>query len=461
MYRQYMPAQTRLHFDHALLPGGWARDVLIEADEDGWITSVNSGAAASGTDMRGGIALPGMPNCHSHAFQRAMAGLAESGNPGDDDFWSWRNVMYGFVGSLTPPDLAAIAAQAYAEMLESGFTAVAEFHYLHHAPDGGRYDDPGEMSAAIAEAGVGTGIGLTFLPVFYANGGFGGIEPGDAQRRFINSAEYFGLLLERVRDIGRAVADAAVGIAPHSLRAVTPESLAEVVALEPSGPIHIHIAEQTREVDDCLAWSGERPVEWLFNHANVDRRWCLVHATHLTRGESDALGTSGAVAGLCPITEANLGDGIFDCVDFMAGGGRLAIGSDSNVLISVAEEIRLLEYSQRLRDRQRNRLNPQGGSTGRALFGALLTGGAQASGRRIGRLENGYRADIVSLDAGHPALVAREGDGWLDGWLFAANTNVVSDVWCGARHVVSGGRHRDAEAIARRYADTLTKLLKP
>ncbi len=456
-----MPAQTRLHFDHALLPGGWARDVIIEADGDGWITNVSAGADAAGTDMRGGIALPGMPNCHSHAFQRAMAGLAESGNPGEDDFWSWRNVMYGFVGSLTPPDLAAIAAQAYAEMLESGFTAVAEFHYLHHAPGGNSYVDPGEMSAAIAEAGAGTGIGLTFLPVFYANGGFGGIEPGDAQRRFVNSTDSFGRLLERVREISREVTDAAVGIAPHSLRAVTPESLAEVVALEPSGPIHIHIAEQTREVDDCLAWSAERPVEWLFNHSGVDERWCLVHATHLTPAESDAIRTSGAVAGLCPITEANLGDGIFAGVGFMAGGGRLAIGSDSNVLISVAEEIRLLEYGQRLRDRQRNRLSPQGGSTGRALFEALLAGGAQASGRRIGRLEAGYRADIVSLDAEHPALVAREGDGWLDGWLFAASTNVVSDVWCGARHVVCGGRHRDAGAIARRYADTLTKLLNP
>jgi len=456
-----MPAQTRLHFDHALLPGGWARDVIIEADGDGWITNVSAGADAAGTDMRGGIALPGMPNCHSHAFQRAMAGLAESGNPGEDDFWSWRNVMYGFVGSLTPPDLAAIAAQAYAEMLESGFTAVAEFHYLHHAPGGNSYVDPGEMSAAIAEAGAGTGIGLTFLPVFYANGGFGGIEPGDAQRRFVNSTDSFGRLLERVREISREVTDAAVGIAPHSLRAVTPESLAEVVALEPSGPIHIHIAEQTREVDDCLAWSAERPVEWLFNHSGVDERWCLVHATHLTPAESDAIRTSGAVAGLCPITEANLGDGIFAGVGFMAGGGRLAIGSDSNVLISVAEEIRLLEYGQRLRDRQRNRLSPQGGSTGRALFEALLAGGAQASGRRIGRLEAGYRADIVSLDAEHPALVAREGDGWLDGWLFAASTNVVSDVWCGARHVVCGGRHRDAGAIVRRYADTLTKLLNP
>ncbi len=450
----------RLRFDHALLPGGWAEDVLIEADENGWITDVATGTDGSNAHFKGLVAIPGMPNCHSHAFQRAMAGLAETGHQGEDDFWSWRNAMYGFVEKLTPPDLAAIAAQAYAEMLECGFTAVAEFHYLHHNSDGARYDDPGEMSAAIGNAAVQTGIGLTFLPVFYANGGFGGIEPSNAQRRFINSPDGFGELLERVRHIGQGVTDAAVGVAPHSLRAVTPESLSAVVDLAPTGPVHIHIAEQIREVDDCLAWSGERPVEWLFNHASVDERWCLVHATHMTQAESEAVLTSGAVAGICPITEANLGDGIFDGVEFLASGGGLAIGSDSNVLISLPEEIRLLEYAQRLRDRRRNRLNPRGGSTGRSLYDALLAGGARASGRKIGRLEAGYRADIVSLDAGHPALVARAGDDLLDGWIFAARTNAVSDVWCGGMHVVREGRHRDADAIARRFTDTLTKLLQ-
>jgi formiminoglutamate deiminase len=450
---------TRLFFDHALLDGGWAENVLIDIDAAGWITDLVPGAAVDGAAFHGAIAVPGMPNLHSHAFQRAMAGLTEKSTSAGDGFWTWRRAMYRFVKRLTPSDLVAIATQLYVEMLESGFTSVAEFHYLHHDPAGRPHDDIGAMSAAIAEAAATSGIGITFLPVFHANGGFGGAAPGADQRRFVNTPDRYARLLDRVRDIAAGLPDAAVGIAPHSLRAVTPESLAEILTLQPDGPIHIHIAEQTAEVEDCIRWSGGRPVEWLLAHAAVDRRWCLVHATHLTPDERRRLAASGAVAGLCPITEANLGDGIFDGVKFLADGGALGIGSDSNIEIGVAAELRLLEYSQRLRDRGRNRLAAAGASTGRALYDRALAGGAQGAGRRIGRLAPGYRGDIVALDADHLALIGRRGDQWLDGWLFAGDSRVVQDVWVGGRRVVADGRHHAKRPAEQAYRETLVALL--
>jgi len=452
---------ARLFFDHALLDDGWAENVLIDIDPSGWIVDLVTGAAVEGPVFHGAIAVPGMPNLHSHAFQRAMAGLTEIPGSAEDNFWTWRRVMYDFVERLNPPDLAAIATQLYVEMLEAGFTAVAEFHYLHHDPAGHPYADIGAMSAAIAEAAATSGIGITFLPVFYANGGFGGVEPGDGQRRFVNTPGRYARLLARVRDIAAGLPDAALGIAPHSLRAVTPESLAEILPLLPDGPIHIHIAEQTAEVEDCVAWSGSRPVEWLLANVAVDRRWCLVHATHLAPDERRRLAASGAVAGLCPITEANLGDGIFDGVNFLADGGTLGIGSDSNIQIGVAEELRLLEYSQRLRDRSRNRLAGGGSSTGRALYDRALAGGARAAGRRIGRLATGFRGDIVALDPDHVALFGRRGDQWLDGWLFAGDNRVVRDVWVGGKRVVADGVHHARRAAGQAYRKTLTALLNP
>ncbi len=456
---------TRLFFKNALLPDGWARDVRFDVDDAGWISGLSENAVPEAADFTGHIAVAGMPNLHSHAFQRAMAGLAEvrgAGSDGEEDsFWTWRRVMYQFLGHLNPDDLLAIAGLAYGEMLEAGFTAVAEFHYLHHDPEGRPYDDVGAMAGAIAEAAATTGMGLTLLPVFYANGGFGGVAPGDGQRRFITTPDQFGTVLDRAGAIIAPLADAAVGLAPHSLRAVTPESLAEILALTEDGPVHIHIAEQSREVDDCQDWSGARPVDWLFDNAPVDGRWCLVHATHMSPGERTRLATSDAVAGLCPITEANLGDGIFDGVCYRAEGGLLGIGSDSNVLIDMAEELRLLEYSQRLRDRGRNRMAMQPGSCGRALYDGALAGGARASGRKIGRLATGYRADILSLDANHPALLGRRDDGWLDGWVFAAAGQVIDDVWVGGVHVVSGGRHHRREAARRAYGRVLARVLRP
>jgi len=451
---------TSLYFDHALLPDGWARNVCIDVDGRGTISAVTTNVENAAADHQGRIAVAGMPNIHSHAFQRAMAGLAETRGDSEDSFWTWRQIMYRFLEHLTPSDLAAIARQLYVEMLEAGFTSIAEFHYLHHDPEGRPYDDIGAMSASLAEAAAETGIGMTFLPVFYANGGFDGAPATAEQRRFINSPEQFANLVDRVRNIAGNLEDAVVGIAPHSLRAVTPESLSEILNLAGDGPIHIHIAEQLAEVEACIAWSGARPVQWLMDNVGVDEQWCLIHATHMADSERVSVATSGAVVGLCPITEANLGDGIFDAQAYMKEGGRFAIGSDSNIYIGVAEELRLLEYSQRLRDRSRNRLTASGSSTGRSLYDQALLGGEMGSGRKIGRLATGYRADIVSLDGDHPAMICRHGDGWLDGWLFAGDNRVVVDVWTGGRQVVAGGRHHARQAAIQSFRTTLTQILE-
>ena len=448
----------RYFFEHALLAENWAKDVSVVSDAKGDITSVTPNTKDVRSDHRAKIALPGLPNVHSHAFQRAMAGMAEVKGAGDDSFWTWRKVMYQFLERLTPDDLYAIASLAYCEMLESGFTAVSEFHYLHHDASGSAYNDIGAMAFAIAEAAQTSGIGPTFLPVFYANSQFGGAPPTDAQRRFVNSPDQFATLLDRIDHIATSLPDAQVGIAPHSLRAVTPESLAEVLTLKPNGPLHIHIAEQTKEVDDCIQWSGQRPVEWLLNHQNIDQRWCLIHATHMTQTERQTIAQSGAVVGLCPITEGNLGDGIFSGVDYVQDGGRFAIGSDSNVLINAAEELRTLEYTQRFRDRGRNLLGTDNTSTGRALFDHALSGGTQSLGRKIGKIDVGFRADIITLNTDHPALVALINDGWLDGWIFAANSPAISDVWVGGRHVVSEGKHHKRDQIRAHYSQTMKRL---
>ena len=448
----------RYFFEHALLAENWAKDVSVVSDAKGDITSVTPNTKDVRSDHRAKIALPGLPNVHSHAFQRAMAGMAEVKGAGDDSFWTWREVMYQFLERLTPEDLYAIASLAYCEMLESGFTAVSEFHYLHHDASGSAYNDIGAMAFAIAEAAQTSGIGPTFLPVFYANSQFGGAPPTDAQRRFVNSPDQFATLLDRIDHIATSLPDAQVGIAPHSLRAVTPESLAEVLTLKPNGPLHIHIAEQTKEVDDCIQWSGQRPVEWLLNHQNIDQRWCLIHATHMTQTERQTIAQSGAVVGLCPITEGNLGDGIFPGVDYVQDGGRFAIGSDSNVLINAAEELRTLEYTQRFRDRGRNLLGTDNTSTGRALFDHALSGGTQSLGRKIGKIDVGFRADIITLNTDHPALVALINDGWLDGWIFAANSPAISDVWVGGRHVVSEGKHHKRDQIRAHYSQTMKRL---
>ncbi|TIN17500.1 MAG: formimidoylglutamate deiminase, partial [Mesorhizobium sp.] len=317
--------------EQALLPDGWHNNVRISL-ANGRIIAVEPGTTELAGDERHAILLPGMPNLHSHAFQRGMAGLAELRGPSADSFWSWREVMYRFALSMTPDQVEAVAAQLYVEMLEAGFSRVGEFHYLHHDREGKPYANLAEMAERIAAAAGETGIGLTLLPVFYAHSSFGGAAPNEGQRRFINDVNRFSRLVEKSRECVRSLNQAVVGVAPHSLRAATSEELAEVVEIVPDGPIHIHIAEQVKEVEDCLAWSGARPVEFLLANAKVDERWCLIHATHMTNAETVAIAKSGAIAGLCPITEANLGDGIFAAQLFRDHGGRFGVGSDSNVL---------------------------------------------------------------------------------------------------------------------------------
>jgi formimidoylglutamate deiminase len=452
-------SMRRLILDHALLPDGWAENVGIDID-GGMILAVHAKASADGRERIAGIVLPGLPNLHSHTFQRGMAGLAETRGPEGDSFWTWRQVMYRFLGSLTPDDVEAIAAFAMMEMLEGGFTALAEFHYLHRDVDGRPYADIAELSHRMAAAAQETGMGLTLLPVFYAQGGFGGVAPTEGQRRFINDVDSYARLLEGARKAVAELDDAVIGVAPHSLRAVTPESLRDVVPLAGGGPIHIHIAEQVKEVEDCLTWSGQRPVAWLLDHAPVDRRWCLIHATHLDAREVKGIAMSGAVAGLCPITEANLGDGIFEGVDYLAAGGRFGFGSDSNIEISASAELKQFEYSQRLKHRARNVLaEHEGQSTGRSLYARALAGGAQALGRRIGAIEAGQRADLVVLDAGHPDLAAVSGDRWIDSYVFVAGKAAIDTVFVAGNAVVRSGRHIHRETIRARYGRAMARIL--
>ncbi len=447
--------------ERALLPSGWAENVRIEVGTDGLLTAVQADSTADGAERLAGPLLPGMPNLHSHAFQRAMAGLAEvAGNP-NDSFWTWRELMYRLVGQISPEQLQVIARQLYIEMLKAGYTSVAEFHYVHHDPQGQRYADPTELSRRISAAASHSGIGLTLLPVLYSHSGFGGQSPNDGQCRFINDSEHYLDLQARLKPLLAAQPAQRLGLCFHSLRAVTPEQIAAVMAASDNAcPVHIHIAEQQKEVDDCLAWSGRRPLQWLYENVEVDRRWCLVHATHAEADEVSLMARSGAVAGLCLTTEANLGDGIFPAVDFLAQGGRLGIGSDSHVSLSVVEELRWLEYGQRLRDQRRNRLyGANQPMVGRTLFDAALSGGAQALGQPVGELAVGKRADWIVLDGNDPYLATAHGDGILNRWLFAGGDRQVRDVMVNGTWVVREGRHDGQEESARAFAGVLRELL--
>lgn len=453
-----MPAEaTRLWFRSALLPRGWARGVRMTI-ADGVILQVETETKPAPGDARHFVALPGLPNLHSHAFQRGMAGLAERRGPGGDNFWSWREAMYRFLDRIGPEDCEAIAAQLYMEMLEAGFTRAGEFHYLHHDRDGVPYTNIAEMAERIAAAAMETGIGLTLLPVFYAHANFGGLAPSPGQRRFITDIDRFGRLMEASRGIVASLEGAVIGVAPHSLRAAT---LPEIEAVAPLAEIvHIHAAEQIREVEDCVAWCGRRPVELLLDEAGVDQNWCLIHATHMTERETQRLAASGAVAGLCPITEANLGDGVFPSLPFASARGVFGIGSDSNILIDAAQELRQLEYAQRLSLRARNVMAlDEGRSTGRVLFDAALAGGARALGAPGGGLEAGAPADMIGLSAADPALIGREGDDYLDAWIFASRGTAIDCVWRHGRKLVSGGRHHARPAIEARFKNAMQRIL--
>ncbi len=451
------PAKA-LFFEHALLADGWASNVRLVL-KSGLIGAIERDCLTQADDERHRCALPAMSNLHSHAFQRAMAGAAERSGGSPDSFWTWREAMYASLAHMGPDELRAVASLAYVEMLESGFSRVGEFHYLHHDLNGAPFSNIAEMSAAIVAAAMDSGIGLTLLPVLYSHAGFGAVPPNAAQGRFILDVDAYVRLLEDAEHAAKPLPDAVVGLAPHSLRAVSPEQLELLRGTMQGRPVHIHIAEQVKEVDDCLRWSGQRPVEWILDHANVDARWCLVHATHMTPAETAALAKSSAVAGLCPITEANLGDGLFPAPDFVAAGGRYGIGSDSNVRIDCAEELRLLEYGQRLHQRGRNIL--AGGpwrSTGRTLYTEANRGGAQALGVKA-QLDVGDPADILTLNLSHPSLLGKSGDALIDAFIFAAGTGAVDCVWRYGEKLVSGGRHRRRDEIVARYVPTLEKLI--
>jgi len=459
--------------DHAWCDGAFANDVALDVDAGAF---AGLQAQAQRGERIGRFVVPGMPNLHSHAFQRAMAGLAErrgfvdkcdqaTSSRDHDSFWTWREVMYAFAGRIGPDDLRAIAAQLYVEMLKAGYTQVCEFHYLHHQPDGTPYADPAEMSLALIEAAREAGIGLTLLPTLYMTGGFDGRALSERQRRFGHTVDAYLRLLERLRALESPML--RVGIALHSLRAVPEDALRVVLDSEParSGPVHIHIAEQIGEVQDSLAIRKARPVEWLLDHADVDARWCLVHATHLSDDETRRIAASGAVAGLCPTTEANLGDGLFPLRAYLDAGGRLGIGSDSHISVSPVEELRWLEYGQRLATRHRNvSASAATPSTGATLFAHALAGGAQASGVDIGRLgaKDGAapRADLVVLDEAAPLLAGRDAAHAIDTWLFAGNANLVRDVMAGGEWRVREFRHRDEARIAARYRAVVEALAR-
>lgn len=446
---------TRLFAKRALLPDGWADNVRVVLNGDGRIGSVESGVerGPDDTDLGDAVLLPAQCNVHSHAFQRAMAGMTEHRSAGRDSFWTWRELMYRFVKQLTPEQIEAVAALVFMEMLESGYGAVGEFHYIHHRASGQPYERITETTERIFAAARETGIGLTHLPVLYSYGGAGEQALKAGQIRFANDLDGYSTLVQEARSVARAEldTDVRVGIAPHSLRATSPQQLKVVTRAFRGAPVHIHIAEQAAEVDEVVEWLGARPVAWLLKHLDVDARWCLVHATHMTERETSDLARTGAVAGLCPITESNLGDGIFNGAGFTSAGGRFGIGSDSNVRVALSEELRVLEYSQRLRDQARNVLLQGEGSVGGYLYRNALAGGARALGRESGAIRTGLFADLVALDGGDIAFHGLKGDGLLDGWIFAADDRVVTDVWSAGRHCVTEGRHKNRDVIVARY----------
>lgn len=458
---------TTLFASTALLPDGWADNVLIEYDKDGWIVGVDSfknpDISAHEAEFVTGPLIPGMPNIHSHAFQRAMAGLAERATGKKDSFWSWRDTMYRFLAFIEPEDMEALAAQIFIEMLKAGYTTVGEFHYIHHQKDGSPYADRPILSRQVIRAALETGIAITHMPSLYAYGGFGEKPPAEGQKRFINTVPELMRMIEELYGEFRTVPQVTIGLAHHSLRAVSPEMLREGTQafrkLLPDSPIHIHAAEQMAEVEACQEWSGKRPVEWLLENGNIDDKWCLVHCTHVNDEEIKGLAKSGAVAGLCPTTEANLGDGIFPLLKYFNEGGAFAIGSDSHITVSVVEELRWLEYVQRLVLRERTIIKDHDiPSVGATLFDRALSGGAQALGRKTGKIEAGYRADLLVLDPNLPVMTGKIRDHILDTAIFAANENPVRDVMAGGRWVVKNRHHKREEHALEKFRKVLGKL---
>ncbi|WP_299664441.1 formimidoylglutamate deiminase [uncultured Ruegeria sp.] len=446
-----------VHSKTALLGPKWVRDLRVEI-EHGRITKLEQSSKPQQGDICVDVLLPALANLHSHAFQRAMAGMTETRAAGRESFWTWRTLMYRFLDRLSPEQIEAIAALVFMEMQEAGYASVGEFHYVHHQPGGTPYTQLSELSQRIFSAANQTGIGLTHLPVLYTNGGVAQEPLAGGQLRFGNDVDSFLRLVEDCKPL-LPNADSQIGIAPHSLRATSPDDLRRVLDQTPEGPVHIHISEQVQEVSDVEAALDQRPVEWLLNNAEVNERWCLIHATHMTDDETRALAQSGAVAGLCPITEANLGDGIFNGAVFIENSGAFGVGSDSNVRISLPEELRTLEYSQRLRDKARTVLVQGEGSVGQSLYTGAARGGAQALGREAGEIAVGQLADMVAIDRSHPTLCSLRDDQLLDGLSFAAPDGTVTDLWSAGRHQVRDGRHIARDAILTTYRAAMTDLL--
>ncbi|NKI74102.1 formimidoylglutamate deiminase [Dickeya sp. CFBP 2040] len=444
--------------ERALLPQGMARHVRLEVDEQGYLQSVTPQAEPEGAQRLSGIVLPTMVNLHSHAFQRAMAGLAEVAGDPQDSFWTWRDLMYRMVANLTPEQVGVIATRLYIDMLKGGYSQVAEFHYLHHDPHGKPYRQH-DMLRHLLAAAQQVGIGQTMLPVLYSYSGFGAQPPQPGQARFIQDVDHYLRQQETLAALIQSYPLLNHGLCFHSLRAVSQNQMEDVLeATDSSLPVHIHIAEQQKEVNDCLNWSGERPVQWLFNRFAVDARWCLVHATHLDQQELNRLADSLAVAGLCPTTEANLGDGIFPLDRYVALGGRWGIGSDSHVSLNVVEELRWLEYGQRLRDHRRNRVaTAQQAAVGSLLYAQALQGGAQACRVPVGELSAGWRADWLVLR--EDALLSAVADNsLLNRWLFAGDRQQIHEVWVAGKPVIEEGRHALDEDIDARFIDVMKTL---
>jgi formimidoylglutamate deiminase len=455
-----------LFAEHARLPDGWRSNVLLQWDASGMLVAVTPDSTApAGVTRANGPLMPGMPNLHSHAFQRAMAGLTEYRASAADSFWSWRELMYRFAARITPERVGAIAHWLYIEMLKAGYTSVCEFHYVHHAQDGQRYANPAEMAERVVDAAQAAGIGMTMLPVLYQYSGFGALEPQPGQARFIHTPGSLLDSLERLRTARPESGALRYGVAPHSLRAVSKASLSTLLAgldaAFPGAPVHIHIAEQLAEVSACMAMEGARPVRWLLDRFDVDSRWCLVHATHVDAQEVQSMAASGATAGLCLTTEANLGDGIFPSRDYLDANGRFGVGSDSHVALDWRSELRLMEYGQRLLRRERNVLaSEKEAYVADRLFDAALTGGGAATGRAVGALEAGMRADWIVLDADHPAIAGQGPTAWLSGVVFCEHgDSPVLDVTVGGKQVVGGRRHADQESAFGEYRRALTALL--
>ena len=453
------PIVHELKVEHALLASGWARDVSIKVDINGNIDDIEVGI----TGAKKGCLIPGLANLHSHAHQRAMAGLAEKAGPNADSFWTWRKVMYQFLEQIQPHQLHAIASQLYLELLLAGYTRVAEFQYLHHNSKGTHYENIAEMSLQTLDAAQQVGIGITNLPVHYQYAGFGNQPISAQQARFYTKPDSYLRIFETLEKVTEDTPNANVGIAGHSLRATNKESFNDILnnIAASNIPVHMHIAEQVKEVNDCVKWSGSRPVDYCLDNFNVNTNWCLVHATHMNESETTRLANSGAVAGICPSTEANLGDGFFNASQYLDAGGKLGIGSDSHISTSPVEELRWFEYGQRLLHKSRNQLSGSANlSTGRHLFGIAARGGAQACGIHSGTIKVGQRADFILLDTDHPILVNRSSDQLLDSWIFSGNTNSVSDVYVGGKHVISDCQHIHQERINQQFRIAMRELVQ-